>query len=141
MEGPSLEVITSFARCGANVGEMRIPGLGFREAEVQTRDCRNVSSEACCLVRASVGRSDSRLEADSPFYRITKVSRILDATTVLMGIHKGVNEAHHHDPILKASQEHLGDQVMEKMVSQWKHSSMSCHQKDLNMSYKRKYSL
>ena len=60
------------------------------------------------------------------FYTITKVSRILDASTVLMmGINKCVNEAHHHDPILEASQEHLGDQVMEKMVSPWMHSSVS----------------
>ena len=78
-----------------------------------------------CLVRVSVGRSDSRHEADSPFHAITKVPRILHASTVLMmSIHKRVNEAHHHDPTLEASQEHLGDQVMEKMVSPWKHSSM-----------------
>ena len=42
-----------------------------------------------------------------------------------MGINKGVNEAHHHDPILEASQVHLGDQVMEKMASPWKHRSVS----------------
>ena len=55
-----------------------------------------------------------------PFYTITKVSRILDASTVLMmGINKRVNEPHRHDPILEASQEYLGDQVMEKMASPW----------------------
>ena len=43
----------------------------------------------------------------------------------MMSINKGVNEAHYHDPILEASQEHLGDQVMEKMVSPWKRRSLS----------------
>ena len=53
-----------------------------------------------------------------PFYTITKDSRILDASTVLMmGINKRVNEPHRQDPILEASQEYLGDQVMEKTVS------------------------
>ena len=87
---------------------------------------RHVSCEACCLVRMGVGRSNSRHEAGSPFNAITKVSRILDASTVLMtGVNKCVIEAHHHDPILEASQEHLGDQVMLKMVSSWKHRSLS----------------
>ena len=30
---------------------------------------------------------------------------------LMMGINKGVKEAHDHDTILKASQEHPGDQV------------------------------
>ena len=43
-----------------------------------------------------------------------------------MIIKKGVNGAHHHVPILEASQEHLGDQViMEKMASPRKHRSLS----------------
>ena len=76
--------------------------------------------------RVSVGRSDRRHEADSPFDAITKVSRIFDASTVLMvGTNIGVNEAHHQGSILEASHEHLGDQVMEKIVSPWKHSSLS----------------
>ena len=118
MNGPSLEVITSFTCCGTNVGEMRISGFGLQQSEVQTRVCRHVSCEACCLVCVSVGKSDSRHEVDSPFHAITKVSRILDASAVLMmSINKRVNEAHGHDPMLEASQEHLGGQVMEKMVS------------------------
>ena len=73
-----------------------------------------------------VSRSDSRHKADPSFHAITKDSRTLEALTVLvMGMNKGVNESHHHDPILKASQEHLGDQVMQKMVSPWKYSGMS----------------
>ena len=72
-----------------------------------------------------VNRSDSCHKADPSFYTINKVSRILDALTVLMmSIEQRVNEAHHHDPILEASQEHLGDQVMWKMVSSWKHSGL-----------------
>ena len=60
-----------------------------------------------------------------PFMQSRKISRILDASTVLMmSINKRVNEAH-HDPILEASKEHLGDQVMEKMASSWGHRSLS----------------
>ena len=104
---------------------MRVSGFGLQQTEVFARDCRYVSCEACCLVRVGAGKSDSRHEADSPFHTI-KVSRVLDASTVLMmGMNKCVNEAHHHDSVLEASQEHLGDQVMEKMVSPWKHSSLS----------------
>ena len=51
---------------------------------------------------------------------------LFDASAVLMmSIDKCVDEAHHHDPTPEASQEHLGDQVMEKMVSSWEHSSLS----------------
>ena len=140
IDSPSLEVITSFSCCGTNVGKVRVSGFGLRQTEVFARDCRYVSCEACCLVRMAVGRSNSRHEADSPFYAITKVSRILDASTVLMmSIHKRVNEAHHHDPTLEASQEHLGDQVMEKWFLRG--STVACHQKDTNISYRRGHSL
>ena len=57
--------------------------------------------------------SDSRDEADPSIHAVTKVSRILEVSTALvMGIDKCVKEAHHHDPILEASQEHMGDQVI-----------------------------
>ena len=105
---------------------MRISGFGFRQAEVQTWDCRHVSCYASYMVRVSVGRSDGCHGADSPFHAIYKISRILDVSAVLMmSINEGVNEAHHHDPILEASQEHQGDQVMEKMASPWKHRGVS----------------
>ena len=42
-----------------------------------------------------------------------------------MSINKRINEAHHHDPTLEASQEHLGDQIMEKTASPRKHRSLS----------------
>ena len=75
------------------LGKIRISGFGLRQAEVQTRDCRHVSCEACCLVRVIVGKSDSHHEAESPFHAITKLPRILDASTVLMmGINNSVNE-------------------------------------------------
>ena len=100
--------------------------MGFGKRKFRRGTAGIVSCWACYLVGVSVGRSDSRHKADAPFYTIAKVSRILDASTVLMmGINKCVNEARHHDPILEASQKHLGDQVMEKMVSSWKHSSLS----------------
>ena len=78
------------------------------------------------LSNVSVGRSDGSHEADSPFHAIHEVSRIFDVPAVLMkSTNKRINEAHHHDPILEASQEHLGDQIMEKMASPRKHSSLS----------------
>ena len=46
-----------------------------------------------------------------------------------MSINKSVNEAHHHNSKLKASQEHMGDPVMQKMVSPWKYSSMPSRKK------------
>ena len=71
-------------------------------------------------------RKGWRHEADSPFDAITKISRILDVSTMpMMSIHNRVSESHRHNPFLEASQEHLGDQVVEKMVCPWKHSSLS----------------
>ena len=91
-----------------------------------------MSCEACCLPCIGVGKSDNCHEADSLFHTISKVSRNLDESTVLMmGINKCVNEAHHHDPILEASQEPMNDEVMEKMVCRG--STESCHLNDLNM--------
>ena len=83
-----------------------------------------MSCEACCLAR--VGGSENSHKADPVFHAITKVPRILDASTVLMmDMYKGVKEAHPHDSILEASQEHLGGQVMQEMVSSWKYSCLS----------------
>ena len=70
-----------------------------------------------------------------PFMQSPHFSRILDASAVLMmSINKSVNEAHYYDPILEASQEHLGDKVMEKMASPWKHSSLSPKRKKHTVS-------
>ena len=125
-DGPSLEVIASPVCCGAKVGEMWISGFVFRQSEVQTRDCRHVSCWTFYLERAGEGRGDGCHATDSSSHAITKVSRIIDASAVLiMSINKGVNEAHHLDSMQEASQEYLGDQVMEKMASPWKHSCMS----------------
>ena len=83
-----------------------------------------------CLVRVGVGRGDGCHETDSSFHAITKVSRIIDASAVLMmSINERANEAHHHDPILEASQEHLGDQGMKKMASPWKLYSLPKYRK------------
>ena len=121
IDGPSLEIIASFTCCDTNVGEIRISGFGLRQAEVETRDCKHVSCQTGYLVRVSAGRGDSSHEANSPFHALSKVSRSLDATAVLMmSMNKGVNEAHYHDPIVETSQEHLGDQI-----TKWKHSSLS----------------
>ena len=91
---------------------MRLFGFGLRQAEAEARSGGHVSCQADYLTSVGVGRSDSRHEADSPFYTITKVSGILDVAVKMMGINYGVNKAHHHNPVLKASEEHTGDQVM-----------------------------
>ena len=75
----------------------------------------SVSCWTCYLICVSVGRSDSRHEADSPFHAIPKIPRNLCASAVLMmSKKKGVNESHYRDPILETWQEHLGDQVMKR---------------------------
>ena len=89
-----------------------VSGFGLRQTDISVQSCRHVPSEARCLVRMGEGKSDTCHEADPPSYTITKVSGILDTSVLMMGINKCVNEAHHHDSILEASQEHLGDQVM-----------------------------
>ena len=96
---------------------MRISGFGLRQAEVETRGGGHVPCQADYLKCVGIGRNGSRHKADSPFHAIPKVSRILDASTVLMmSMNKGINAAHHYYPILEASQESLGDQVLEEMV-------------------------
>ena len=48
-----------------------------------------------------------------PFTQSPTVPAILDTSTMLMmGMNNGVNEAHHHNPILKALGEDSSDQVM-----------------------------
>ena len=101
IDGQSLEVITSFVCCGTNVGKMQISGFGLRQAEVPAQDNRHVPCEACCLVRVSVGRSDSRHEADSPFHAITKVPKIL----VLGGADDGHKQMHRGSP---SPRSHIG---------------------------------
>ena len=72
-----------------------------------------MSSEACCRVRVDVGRSYGRHKANPSFHAITKIARILETLAVLMmGINESVKETQHNNTILKALQEHPGDQVM-----------------------------
>ena len=95
-DGLLLKVTKSFACCDTNVVEMRISGFGTRHAEVQTRDCRHVPCQAGYLVCVSIGRSDSCHEADSPFRAITKVSRILNiSAVVIVGIDRGITTIPH----------------------------------------------
>ena len=66
-----------------------------------------------CLIRVGQGRSDGRHKTNPSFHAITKISRILRMLAMfMMGIKKSIKEAQYHDSILKASQEHSGDQVM-----------------------------
>ena len=75
-----------------------------------------------------------------PFHAITKISRILEALVVLMmGINRGVKEAHYLDSILKAPQEHSGDQVVEKWFLCG--NTVACLQKEVKMLYNLRHSL
>ena len=99
-DGPSLEVNTSFTCCGTNVGKMQISGFGLRQAEVGW----HVSCQADYLIRVDMGGNGSRDKADSPFHAMPKISRVLNTSAVvIVSINKGINEAHHYYPILKAS--------------------------------------
>ena len=125
IDGPSSEVIASFTFVVRTLARCGYLALGFGQRKFR-RGTAGICFVACCLVRVSVGRSDGCLEEDSPIHAITKIQWILDASAVLMiSVDKRVNEAHHHDPMLEASQEHLSDQVIDKMASPRKHSSLS----------------
>ena len=127
IDGPSSEIIASFTCYGKRAsGRCGYLVLGFGRRKICPRNCRQVSCESCRLICVSIGRSDSRRKADSSFHTITKMPRIPDSSTVLMrGINQFVNDAHYRDAILEASQKHLSDQIMEKMVSPWMHRSLS----------------
>ena len=110
MNGPSLEIVSSFSFCGTSVGKVRVSGFGLRLTETSVQDCEHVSSEACCLVPVGVAGSDNSHEAGLSFHAIFQIPRILDASTVLMmSTDKCVKEDHHHSTNLEASQEHPGD--------------------------------
>ena len=86
---------------------------------------REVLRKTHCLVRVGVGSSDGCHYSNPSFHTITKVPSVCRVKAVfMMGIDKCVKEAQNHNAILKASQEHTGDQVME-MISQWQYRSMS----------------
>ena len=71
-------------------------------------------------------RRDCSHEADSPFRAIPNVLRVINVSAVVvMGVDEGIDNTHYHDSILKASWKNLGDQVVEKMASPWKRSSLS----------------
>ena len=70
------------------------------------------------------------------FHAITKITRILGTLAVpMMSINNGVKEAHYHDSILKAPQEHSGDQVVEKWFLRG--NTEACLQNEVNMLYNR----
>ena len=65
------------------------------------------------LVRVGVGRSDGGHEPNSSWHTITKVPSVCRVKAVfMMGIDKCVKEAQNHHTMLKAPQEHPGDQVV-----------------------------
>ena len=113
INSPPMIIVALFNCSGTIIGKVWISGFGLRMPEGVVWDAREVLRKTRCLISVGVGRSDGCHKADPSFHAITKAPRILEALTVLvMGINKGVNDAHHHDSILEASQEHMGDQVM-----------------------------
>ena len=43
-------------------------------------------------------------KADAPFHAVLEIPSIVRIVTVIVvGVHKGVNNTHNHDPILKTS--------------------------------------
>ena len=87
--------------------------LGQRKTERVMRDTRRVHPQTNCLVGVGVGRSDGGHESNSSCHTITKVPSVCQVTAVLvMSIDECVKKTQNHDAILKASQEHPGDQIV-----------------------------
>ena len=62
---------------------------------------------AVCLVVMGAWWRDRRQQASSPFHIVQFV------TVVVVGVHKSANNSHGHYPLLKASKESLGDEIVE----------------------------
>ena len=87
--------------------------LGFGKSEGVVWDAREVQRKTRCVVRVGVGRSDGGHESNPSCQTITKVPSILRVKAVFMvGIDRSIKEAQNHNTILKAPQEHPGDQVV-----------------------------
>ena len=83
---------------------MQIPGSGSRQAKLLMgahgrRPARHIDWYAW-----GVCRSDGSRKTNSPFHTISKISRIVHiSAVVVVGINEGVDDAHHDNSILKAS--------------------------------------
>ena len=106
-------IIAKFSCNGTIIGKIRIPRLGFGKSERVVRDATRVHPKTNCFVRVSVGRSDDFHESNPSCQTITKVPSVCRIKAVFkMGIDKCVKEAQNHITILKAPQEHPGDQFV-----------------------------
>ena len=70
---------------------MRISGFGTRQAKFLTLDRKHLSCQTGYLVRLGIGRSHGCHE------------EVAASAVVIMGVDKGINEAHYHDSILEVS--------------------------------------
>ena len=111
----------------------------LRQAEVEVR----VGGHVCCqtdfLICVSISRSDGRHEMDSPFHAITKASRILDASAVLMmSINKGMKLI----TTIPSWRLRRNNSVI-KSWRRWllRGSADACSQKETNIWYKLGHSL
>ena len=85
------------------LGEIRIFGFDRRQAKPLMREFKRAPNSAKGLVRMGVSWSDGRQKADSPFHAVLEISWIVRIVTVIVvGVNKGVNNTHNHDPMLKA---------------------------------------
>ena len=74
------------------------------------------SCQADCLIRMYVSWSDCSHKSNPSFHTISKVPWIVQVSAVVVvRIHRCVNDTHHNNSILKASEEDLGSKVMEQV--------------------------
>ena len=106
-------IMANFFGNGTIIGKRRISRLGLGQTERVVRDVRRVHRKTNSLVRVGVGRSDGGHEPDPSCQAVTKVPSVCRITAVLvMDMDKCVKETQNHNAILKALQEHPGDQVV-----------------------------
>ena len=97
-------IIASFTCYRTIIRKVWIPGLGLGKTERVARDARRVHRKTNCLVRVGVGRSDGGHESNPSLQTITKIPNVCRIKAVFM---MGIDNT-----ILKAPQEHSGDQVV-----------------------------
>ena len=104
---------------------MRISGFGSRQAKFLMWDHGKTSRQAHQLEDMGICRSNCSHKTNSTSHTISKVSMVIHISAVVdMGIKEGIDDTHHYNSILKASQENLGNQVVKKMASPWQKCSV-----------------
>ena len=88
------------------------------------------------LVCMGISRSDGRHKANSSFHVIPEVPRMFNVSTMMvLRMDKCIDEAHHSDAKLEASQEYLGDQVEQEVTPSWLNVCLSPNSNELVHSF------